>query len=637
MANNKVSSLLNVNLPEPKRSNFNLGRTNHFSADVGYVIPCYVEEVLPNSYKRLDVKALIQTNATLAPLMSNFKVKIDAFFVPLRLYHRHLSLNNTDVDFSSDFDLHYIISPYRSYIPTLGRTRGSEYTNYGVSPSSLIDYLGILPPGFSAATFSESFRLNAEPFIGYFDIWRNFYANPHDRFVPYRVSNVGFSDNLSTPQFDQLAQPSYKYFDLEDLDKFILRVSSLSVDTSGSPKAVDAMRTFVDNVRDIDSSSATTGAANVFATSVPFYANQRNHTYDGSTLSNPIDTSNGLHFGLLPRTYMDDYFNSRFMNSFVSYMEENSKVVVQNNEFSISQLRVANRVAKFVDKSIFADTRFGSWLKAHFGVRSNIRLDIPQFLGSISSNIVFNDIYSTAQTDINSGSVTNNTALGSRAALGQGFIKNKGSFIEFKASEPGYIMCLFSIIPYVSYSQGIRKMYLKTSFNDLYKPEFDAIGYQDLQRLELDAIGLNYPLTASLTQVNQYDALDVSTFNYSIGKHPAWLEYMTAYDESHGLMAVRGQYGSWINNRPFNIGSYEDSIFDVTYGEDGFVETLSLGTQGTHYLSDPNGSLDTSTYINSDLFNTVFAVNKYFDNFQVDMVFYDKTKQPISKQILPHL
>ena len=108
MANNKVSSLFNFDLPKPKRSNFNLGRTNRFTADVGWLIPCYTEEVLPNSYKRLDLEALIQTNATVAPLMGSFKVKIDAFFVPRRLYHQHLDLNQVRPNFSDDFQYHYL-------------------------------------------------------------------------------------------------------------------------------------------------------------------------------------------------------------------------------------------------------------------------------------------------------------------------------------------------------------------------------------------------------------------------------------------------------------------------------------------------------------------------------------------------
>lgn len=665
MANNKVSSLFNKEMPTPPRSNFNLGRVNRFTADVGYVIPCYVEEVLPNSYKRLDVESLIQTNATVAPLMGSFKVKFEAFFVPLRLYHRHLDLNNVNLDFDDDFDFHYFKTPVKSDESAIGFCYDTSNlalgTSFGVAPSSLLDYLGIMPVGFSSRSFADSFKLNATPFIAYFDIYRNYYSNPHDKFVPYRVQNApingDFTPGSDTPYFEG---PDVKYIQIDMLDKFITSINTDSISTfqssltnSGSsiqPNAVDVFRYFNRYVGDYVSRnyavSGTLSNDELYLTSVPLFQHQRNAmlSSSGSTTAPThwANTSNGLHFGLLPRTYMDDYFNSRFLNEFVEYMEEQAVINVENNQFSVQQLRLANRIAKYVDKSIFSDTRFGSWIKAHFGVKTNSKLNIPQFLGSISSNITFNDIYASAQTAGDASSVTDNTALGSRASLGQGYVKNKGSFIEFKATEPGYIMVMFSIVPYVSYFQGIKKMYLKNNFSDIYKPEFDAQGYQDLEKVELDANPFAAP--TGLTDSTNVGP-NFADYNVSIGKHPSWIEYMTSFDESHGLMTQRFQYGYWTLNRPFNPRSYDETLFNITYKETPAeladaniisVASLNLKT-GNLYPETISNIQDTSTYINSDYFNTIFAVNKYFDNFQVQVRFFDKTKQPMSKQILPHL
>lgn len=292
--------------------------------------------------------------------------------------------------------------------------------------------------------------LDANPLIGYFDIYRNYYANPHDRRVPYRVQN---SNNL-VPLVSE-----YRYFNLDDLDQFITTISNNSVTNQPgygvSPSSVDVWQTLRATVHDdrysiaIGNSQLTTEQRDLVG--IPLFANQR--LFSGTLSGNEaqFDTTNGLNFGLLPRTYKDDYFNSRFMNEFVTYMEQTSAVEVENNMFYITQLRLQNRIAKYIDKSIFSDTRFGSWIKAHFGTKTNAKLNIPQFLGSISSNVVFNDIYATAQTSQN-GTITSNEALGSRASLGQGYVKNgKGSFIEFKASEPGYIMIMFSLVPNVNY------------------------------------------------------------------------------------------------------------------------------------------------------------------------------------------
>ena len=638
MANNKVSSLFNVQLPKPKTSTFNLGRVNRFTADVGWLIPCYVEEILPNSYKRLDLEALIQTNATVAPLMGSFKIKIDAFFVPRRLYHQHLDLNNVRPNFDDSFDYHYLRVPgfttpvstdlnqvsansLQPSYPTPfeltvfnqdGTNTVEAPTNLVVAPSSLLDYLGCLPVGYCNSQWTDDIRLDALPFIGYFDIYRNFYANPHDRHIPFRIHN--FSDDaFGTYPLDYVAD---RYVNIETFDTFIRRITLGSLSQIGSPVAIDVLNyfctsfTFESDLREQFNYP-------------PLFAGQATSSGTGSgTMTTLADTRDGRHFGLLRRTYMDDYFNSRFMNSFVTYMEDQSVVSVENNEFTITQLRLANRIAKYVDKSIFSDTRFGSWIKAHFGVKTNQKLCIPEFLGSITSNIIFDDIHSTAQTG--DGGITDNQALGSRASLGQGYVKNKGSFIEFKATEPGVVICLFSIIPYVSYLQGIKKMYLKTSFADMYKPEFDAVGYDDVQRLEFSAVPNFYPVFGRVSNVAK---LSHDTWNVSVGKHPAWVEYMTSIDECHGLMTQRDQFGFWLLNRPFSPYSYDPVISQQAEEPGGPIslkpETINL--------------FDSSTYINPEYFNTIFAVNKFTDNFQVQIRWYDRTKQPISKQILPHL
>ena len=187
--NNQVSRLLDVNFPDPNHSNFNLGRKNTFSADVGYLYPIYVEEVLASSYKKLDLEALVQCNATVAPVMGSFTTKVEAYFVPIRLYHQHLLNNDRSNNFADDFELHYF--PWLHYSD---QSSGTVKTNT-VSPTdssrlpfissagSLVEYLGMYPTGFNSCSWTNngtSPRINAYPFIGYFDIFRNYYSNPYD-------------------------------------------------------------------------------------------------------------------------------------------------------------------------------------------------------------------------------------------------------------------------------------------------------------------------------------------------------------------------------------------------------------------------------------------------------------------------
>lgn len=583
-----------------------MGRKNVISADVGYLYPVYVEEVLPNSYKRLDVEALVQCNATVAPVMGSFTTKMEAFFIPLRIYHQHLLNNDRANNFSDDFPLHYFPflcrnDSYEAYGAN-GKGTYSSSTGgvlLGNDCGTLLDYLGMFPSDWNSVSWTRDGStlrgVAAYPFIGYFDIYRNYYANPYDELIPFRVDNDAFSYS----SFDNLKLSDME-ISLKQFDTFINAIRSGSLSVSGLPAALNVFNTFNNYMRG-NRMLVSNGA--FVSHSVPLFVNG---TEDFDTFS-----KSGLHFGLLRRTYKDDYFNARLSTAYVNYLKEQSRVDVADGYFDITQLRLANRIAKYVDKLGFSDSRFGSWLKAHFGTRLNDRLDIPQFLGSISSSLVFDDIISQAQTG-SSDVITSNEALGSRAGLGSGYIKNKGSFFEFKAVEPGYIVVLFSIVPNVTYTQGIRKMYLRSRFDDIYKPEFDAVGYQDLQMIELTANGYSVPLD-ELGTTSIAGPLSLADFNTVVGKQPSWLEYMTSVDEAHGLMQDFTQYGYWTLNRPFDLNAY--------YGKG----------------NNQAPSIHTTTYIQPELFNNIFAVNKATDNFQVQFRFYDKTSQPMSKQVLPRL
>ncbi len=611
---NKVSRLLDVNFPDPNHSNFNLGRKNTFTCDVGYLVPCYVEEILTSSYKRLDLEALVQCNATVAPVMGSFTIKADAYFIPIRLYHQHLLNNDRSNNFSDDFLFHYFpwldntsSAPYRHL--TGDDNINNVKNNLVVAPGSLLEYFGMFPAGWNARTWARHNlsggesepRINAYPFIGYFDIYRNYYANPYDTDIPMVVDNSGYIfeyDTLNRTKSDD------RYVSLTAFDTFINSIKRQSlVAATGAPAPVNVFNVFNNCFQ--YGVPASGGTQTLLP--VPLFEGQRSIGYTADIYG----SINGINFGLLRRTYKDDYFNARISTEFVQYLKEQSRVLVQDNYFDITQLRLANRIAKYVDKLGFSDSRFGSWLKAHFGTKLNDKANIPQFLGSISSTLNFQDIISNAQTG-SGDAITSNEALGSRAGLGSSYMKNDGAFVEFRSVEPGYLVVLFSIVPNVSYFQGIRKMFLKTRFADIYTPEFDAVGYQDLQTIEMSAIGAQPYSSESIG-----GTFTVGEYNAVVGKQPSWIEYMCAIDESHGLVTQFSQYGYWALNRPF----------DLQY----FFVPDTITAYGGRAIND------FSTYIKPQIFNQIFAVNKQTHNFQVQIRFFDKTAQPMSKQVLPRL
>lgn len=68
-----------------KRSKFSLSHTNLFTADMGYIIPINVMDVLPGDTVQQATSALVRVSPLLAPVMHPVQVKIHHWFVPNRI------------------------------------------------------------------------------------------------------------------------------------------------------------------------------------------------------------------------------------------------------------------------------------------------------------------------------------------------------------------------------------------------------------------------------------------------------------------------------------------------------------------------------------------------------------------------
>lgn len=573
MGKNKIRDLLHVSVPSPKRSTFDRSHTNPITADVGYIYPVLVDELLPSDYVKLDLMSFVQTNPLTKPLLGRFTLKFEAFFVPLRLYCQNLDLNNVNPDFSADFDLPYFdltlnpsdVRPEQAYLKMKG--------------TNLLCYLNMIPSGCSTESgFGGLSELNGVPFIGYFDIYRNYYANPQDDLVPFRVGRR--TGPIQSDTFDVQDH----YVTLAQFDRFITMLTRNSVDDSGESSSQNVFDAFRAAFRNLYATN------DEFTSAPPLFNGQLWSPTNNESVADVL-TENALHLGLLRRTYNDDYFTAFFSNDFVSYQESTARVVVNNNTVTVNQLRLANRVARFIDRTILSGTRYGDWLDVHFGVKTNNRLCIPQFLGSLRVPVIFNDVVSQSQTGT-STSIGDNKSLGSRASLGQGFKDfSKDSWLRFEAKEHGYLMIMASIVPDVCYIRGIPKMYQKTRFSDFFVPEMDAVGYQDLLQNEFSAI---------------------SGGAVSLAKQPSWFEYMVDYDKAHGLFTDLTEYRQWLLIRDPEYFAYSSSDM---HGYDAYF----------------------STYVLPELYNQVFAVQKEMDNFQIQIRFDYKIKRPISKQVLPRI
>lgn len=282
--------------------------------------------------------------------------------------------------------------------------------------------------------------------------------------------------------------------------------------------------------------------------------------------------------GLVLKTYQSD-INTNWVNT--EWIEGESginaitAIDTSSGSFTLDTLNLAKKVYKMLNRIAVSDGSYNAWIQTVYTSGGLNHVETPVYLGGSSLEIEFQEVIN------NSGS--EDQPLGTLA--GRGVATNhKGGNIIFKADEPGYILCITSITPRVDYFQGNDwDLYLQT-MDDLHKPQLDGIGFQDRLYKHLNA------------------SANISDLEKSIGKQPAWIEYMTNVNKTYGNFALIENEGWMCLNRIF-------------------------------------GEIDTyTTYIFPHLYNNIFAdTDLTAQNFWVQIGFNTKPRRVMSAKIIPNI
>lgn len=300
--------------------------------------------------------------------------------------------------------------------------------------------------------------------------------------------------------------------------------------------------------------------------------------YDTSVNPNPVPNSAYPMVGLALKTYQSD-INTNWVNTEWLDGETGINTITaidtSSGNFTLDTLNLAKKVYTMLNRIAVSDGSYNAWIQTVYTSGGLNHIETPLYLGGSSLEIEFQEVVN------NSG--TENQPLGSLA--GRGIASNhKGGNVIFKADEPGYIFCITSITPRVDYFQGNEwDLYLE-SLDDLHKPQLDGIGFQDR---------LYRHLNSSCAK----DELDTS-----IGKQPAWIQYMTNVNKTYGNFALVENEGWMCLNR----------IFD---------------------------GIDTyTTYIQPHLYNNIFAdTDLTAQNFWVQIAFNYKPRRVMSAKVIPNI
>ena len=160
------SNKMSVSLREYGRSTHNLSSAWRSPMGVGTLVPFMKLLGLPGDTFEIDLDTQIMTHPTIGPLFGNFKFQADVFTCPIRLYNAMLHNNTLNIG----LDMSKVKLPKAEiFVRNKGDKEGK---------ASLAEYLGVkVEPWY---TTSEIQEYNIVPFLGYYDVFKNYYANKQE-------------------------------------------------------------------------------------------------------------------------------------------------------------------------------------------------------------------------------------------------------------------------------------------------------------------------------------------------------------------------------------------------------------------------------------------------------------------------
>lgn len=274
----------------------------------------------------------------------------------------------------------------------------------------------------------------------------------------------------------------------------------------------------------------------------------------GGVDSATILANDGLNFtdgksllDLRQRNWSKDYFTSASTLPQAGNASQLTFDVATDDTgtFSISALRAANSLQKWMERNNIAGYRYSDQIYAQYGIYpSDAIMDRPLYLGRKTQNVYTRSVFQTNRLVAGgSPAIQNNPFANVGAKFGSSQVIGEGSLVDdFRASEHGFLFVLASLVPHSYYSTGVRRYLKRRTVGDYAFPLLSGMGDQAIMKSELYAGSYGITLAGADAQ---YD--NDSVFGYT----DLYAEYKYHDDEVHGLLRDGNSIDSFALQRGF--------------------------------------------------------------------------------------